>query len=563
MLQEASGHGIPFMVLRGEGRLHLVQAPTTDMEAVRKAVAVTTIADRSLAVQATEAAERQMEEDAKNASGSRQMMAKVLKAMLLDSQHVVKTDGRATPSVAALMAVSRGQQVLPGRKFVVFFSEGIRRYANTPEWLRDIARAANRAHVTIYAVDSEIGDPEAAIGMISSAAIGSQAMMGNLAANTTDSAGTGSVTDEFTGRMIAGEGGGAAQNLEGICVSTGGAHIYALGGDSRTRTRGIVADFTSYYLASWAPSASDDAGRRRPVRVQSLRKGVVLESRYAARPGDKVTASAVEARLTSALAAPQLPTDLAVHAALLRFGNTPDSLVNSIVVQVPLDQPATGPGAAAPSTGNVSVLAQLKDSTGAVVRKFSEDLPGRRVLGSPQPSSADVVTFRRQFSAPPGDYVLESVAMDASGGKIGAARTNVAIPPVTNGLALGDVVLVRGIDTEGVSAGADPLRYAEGSVVPNLSGRVVKAAGGKITFFFHLHPDPASTDAPTLSAEVRRDDVLAATVPLKLTVDPKRQTIPYVFSLGAASLNPGQYKVTVILTQGGQHVSSSAQFTLE
>jgi hypothetical protein len=153
--------------------------------------------------------------------------------------------------------------------------------------------------------------------------------------------------------------------------------------------------------------------------------------------------------------------------------------------------------------------------------------------------------------------------MDASGGKIGAARSNVAIPPVTSGLALGDVVLVRGIDSEGVSAAADPLRYAEGTVIPNLSGRVLKAAGAKITLFFDLHPDPASTEAPTLSAEVRRDDVLAATVPLKLTVDPKRQTIPYVFSLGAASLEPGRYKVTVILSQGGQHVSNSVQFTLE
>jgi hypothetical protein len=465
--------------------------------------------------------------------------------------------------VAALMAVSRGQQVLPGRKFVVFFSEGIRRYSNTPEWLRDIARAANQAHVTIYAVDSEIGDPESAVGMISSAAIGSLSMMGSLSGSTTDPAGTSSVTDEFTGRMIAGEGGGAAQNLEGICISTGGAHIYALGGDSRARTRGMVADFTSYYLASWTSPASDDASRRRPVRVQSLRKGVVLQSRSAARPGDRVTASAVEGRLTSALAAPQLPAELPLHAALLRFGNTPDSLVNSLVVQVPLDHPASGPEAAAPSTGNVSVLAQLKDPSGAVVRKFSEDISTRRTLGTGQPNSPDVVTFRRQFSAPPGDYVLESVAMDASGGKIGAARSNVAIPPVTSGLALGDVVLVRGIDSEGVSAAADPLRYAEGTVIPNLSGRVLKAAGAKITLFFDLHPDPASTEAPTLSAEVRRDDVLAATVPLKLTVDPKRQTIPYVFSLGAASLEPGRYKVTVILSQGGQHVSNSAQFTLE
>ncbi|MGO9228274.1 MAG: VWA domain-containing protein [Bryobacteraceae bacterium] len=562
LIKEASGHGVLFTVLRGEGRLHLVQGPTTDVEAARQAAAVTTVADRSQAVQATEAAERQMEEDAKSASGSRQMMAKILKAMLLDSQRILKTDGRATPSVAGLLAASRGQEILPGRKFIVFFSEGIRYYANSPEELRNIAQAANRAHVTIYAVDSEIGDPEAAIGMRSSAAMGSETMTGGLATSSTDPAGEGAVASEFAGRIIAGEGGGTPQSLEGICLSTGGAHVYALGGDSRNRTRGIADDLTSYYLASWTSPGTDETSRRRPFRVQSLRKGVVIQSRYVARPGDKVAVSAVEGRLLEALAAPKLAADLPLHAAVLRFGNTPDNLVNSVVVQVPLEHPASGPESAAPSAGDVSVLAQLKDPAGAVVRKFSEDISNRRTLGNPKPASPDMATLRRQFSLPPGDYVLESVAMDAHGGKIGARRDNVSIPAVGKGLALGDVLLVRSIDP-GASEAGDPLRYAEGTVVPNLSGHVSKAAGPKIGFFFDIHADPGSSEAPALSMELRRDDVLAATVPLKLTLDPKRQTIPYMFALGAAGFSPGQYQVTVILTQGGRNVSNSLRFTLD
>jgi VWFA-related protein len=562
LVKEASGHGILFMVLRGEGRLHLVQGPTTDVEAVRKAVDVTTVADRSQAVQATEAAERQMEEDAKSASGSRQMMARILKAMLLDSQHIVKTDGRATPSVAGLLAASRGQEILPGRKFIVFFSEGIRYYADSPEELRNIAQAANRAHVTIYGVDSEIGDPEAAIGLRSSAAMGSETMTGSLSVGSTDAAGTGSVANEFAGRIIAGDGTGIPQSLEGICLSTGGAHVYALGGDSRSRTRGIATDLTSYYLASWISPGTDDASRRHPLRVLSLRKGVVIQSRYAARPGDKVTASLIEGRLIAALASPQLPADLPLNAAVLRFGNTPDNLVNSVVVQVPLERPASGPEAAAPSAGDVSVLAQLKDHSGAVVRTFSEDISSRRTLGNPQQTSPDSITFRRQFSVPPGDYVLESVALDAHGGKIVAQRENVAIPAVAKGLALGDLLLVRSIDPTASEAG-DPLRYAEGTVIPNLSGHVSKAASPKISLFFDLHADPGSSEAPALSMELRRDDVLAATVPLKLTLDPKRQTIPYMFALGTTGLSPGQYKVTVILTQGGQNVSNSVRFTLD
>jgi len=563
LLKQASGHGVLFMVLRGEGRLHLVQAPTADIEAVRKAIAVTTLAERSEVLRVTEAAEQHMEEDAKGASGSRQMMAKIVKAMLLDSQHTVKTDGRSTPSVAALLAVSRGEEILPGRKFIVFFSEGIRHYANSPETLRDIARAANRARVSIYAVDSEIGDPEAAVGLVAGAAVGTAGALGNLTTGTTDAAGTGAVGTEFAGRMIAGEGGRNPQSLEDICFVTGGGHVYALGGDSRSGTRGIATDLTSYYLASWISPGSDDTSRRHSIRVQSLRKGVVIQSRYAARAGDKETVSAVEGRLMEALAAPQLPAALPLNAAVLHFGNTPDNDVNSVVIQVPLDHPAVEPDASGALVGNVSVLAELRDKSGAVVRKFSEDIPRQRTLGNPQQTPQEMVSFRRQFSAPPGEYVLESVAMDAHDGRIGAERDNVTIPPVANGLALGDVLLVRRIDPAGASEGSDPLRCAQGTVVPNLSGHVSKAASPKITVFFDLHADPGSTEAPSLSAELRRDGVLVASVPLKLSTDPKRKTIPYMFTLGTASLEPGQYQTAVILSQGGHKVSNSVSFTLE
>jgi VWFA-related protein len=556
-LKEASGHGLVFTVLRGEGRLHLVLAPTADIEAVRKAVAVTTIADRSEALRVTEAAEQQMEDDARNASGSRQMMAKVLKAMLLDSQRTVKTDARSTPSVAALLAVSRGQQVLPGRKFVVFFSQGISYHTNTPETLRDIAQAANRAHVSIYAVDAEIGDPEVAAALQTSSMIGTEEALGNLTTATTDTPGTGTAADEFTGRIIAGGGGSIPHSLEEICLNTGGAHVYALGADNRSRTRGIADDLTSYYLASWIPPGSGDTNRRRAIRVQVLRKGVVIESRAPVRFGDRETVSAVEGHLIEALAAPKLPAGLPLNAAVLRFGNTPDNDVNSVLVQVP------EPDSPGSSTGTVSVLAQLKDKSGAVVRKFSADIPRRRTLGDQQQSARDLISFRRQFSAPPGEYVLESVAMDADGGRIGAQRDNVVIPPVANGLALGDVLLVRRIDPADASVAADPLRCAEGIVVPNLSGHVSKAASPKISLFFRLHTDACSTEAPALSAELRRDGVLIGSVPLKLTVDPRRPTIPYMFALGAGSLRPGQYQVTVILSQGGQKAPQSVSFSLE
>jgi hypothetical protein len=232
--------------------------------------------------------------------------------------------------------------------------------------------------------------------------------------------------------------------------------------------------------------------------------------------------------------------------------------LNSVVVQVPADHVEMKGDA-----GSVSVLAQLKDQSGAVVKKFSADIPRRISVGSQGQARPDVISFRRQFSAPPGQYVLESVAMDANGGRIGAQRASVVIPPVANGLALGDVLLVRRIDPAGTPDETDPLRCAEGVAIPNLSGRVSRAAGGKIDLLFYLHTDPGSTDSPSLSAELRRGGDLIGALPLKMPADPNRQTIPYLTTLGAGSLRAGRYEMTVILRQGGHRVSQSVSFTLE
>ena len=243
---------------------------------------------------------------------------------------------------------------------------------------------------------------------------------------------------------------------------------------------------------------------------------------------------------------------------MVGYGNTPDNLVSSVVVQVPLDHVEMKG-----DQGSVSVLAQLKDPSGAVVQKFSADVAPRRAIGDREQTPQDMVSFRRQFSAPPGEYVLESAALDSNGGKIGARRANIVIPPVANGLALGDVLLVGRIDPGGSADDGDPLRCALGIVVPNLSGRISKAEGTKIFLFFNLHADPGSTETPSLSAELRRHGDLIGSLPLSLNADPKRKTIPYLTTLGANSLPAGLYEMTVILRQGGHRVARSVSFNLE
>jgi VWFA-related protein len=566
VLAGVAGHGYQFAVFKIEKRLHLLQAPTTDADAVKAAIEAATMAERPDYVKATEAAEKRMTEDIDSAAGPRQATAKMLLAMLQDSQKTAESDAQSTPSVAALTALARGQQEAPGRKAILYFSQGLDWKKQSSETLRSIGDEANRERATFYSFDAEMGDVQAAQALNVATQMGAQQAMGNIPSapgvNNNPADMDPALTTqqfEFAGRLRAGDGTATPQSLPELCASTGGTHVFALT-EGHKGAGEIVTDLNSYYLASWtSPAVANDA-RQRPIGVRSLRKGVQVASRagYFLPRRDPAKMSAFEGRLSEALAAPKLAADLPMHAALLRFGNTADSQVNSVVVEVPLDQVEIKDG-----QSSVAVLAQLKDPSGAVVEKFSADVSPRRPAGAPGQTAPDMVSFRRQFSAPPGDYVLESAAMDANGGKMGARRADVVIPAIENGLALGDVLLVRRIDSGGAAGDADPLRCAEGVVVPNLSGRVFKAAGPKINLFFDLRTDPASKETATLSAELRRHDDLIGTMPLKMPADPQRKTIPYLSTLGVNTLKPGKYEMTIILRQGGQKVSRAVSFTLE
>jgi VWFA-related protein len=569
-LTSAAGRNYRFVVLKVEKRLHLLQAPTRDIDAVKAAIEAATVAKRADYLKVTEAAEKQMTEDIESAAGGRQATAKALLAMLMDSQKTVQTDAKQTASTAALLAVSRGQKDVAGRKAILYFSQGLDWDKTSPETLRDIMQAANRTRASVYSFDAEIGDTAAAQSMMAGAAIASSQAMGGVAAGSAvstrtsgasaEGAGAGSQTNEYAGRLQSGEGAvNSIRSLAGICAATGGVHVAA--GDGKRVAGEIAMNLSSYYLASWiSPSGGDDS-KLRPIAVKALRKGVVLTSRAGYFPlrGSAVeTVSGIETKLLAALAAPDLPAALPINAALLRYGNTPDNDVNSVLVQVPLDQVEMKG-----EQGSVSVLIQLKDQSGAVVRKFSEDVIPRRSVAGAAPSAPDILSFRRQFTAPPGEYVLESVAMDSNGGKIGAQRSNVVIPAVATGLALGDVLLVRRIDPDVASEAADPLRCARGIVVPNLSGHIAKTGSANIDLFFDIHVDPSSTDAPVLSAELRHDDELVGKLPLKLTADSERKTFPYLTTLSSTKLGAGEYEMTVILSQGGQKVTRTVTFSLE
>jgi hypothetical protein len=108
----------------------------------------------------------------------------------------------------------------------------------------------------------------------------------------------------------------------------------------------------------------------------------------------------------------------------------------------------------------------------------------------------------------------------------------------------------------------EPLRYENGRVVPNLSGRISPEAKD-VSLFFMVHPDAQASDSPTLEMEVLRNGQSVGRVPLQLRKSSGIGPIPYLASIRAGSLAAGNYEAIASLTQDGKTSQRSLSFRVD
>jgi VWFA-related protein len=574
-----------FSVLSIAGRLRLFQEFTSDIGAVEKAVGAATervdATKEDLAAQPEKdliaAVQTGMDSSAKHVSAEQRNVDRVMLASLEESQKIVQ-DQHCLPSLAGLLALSRTQRQFAGRKVVIFFEPAPPLDSNARDMLLTIAGAANRSGVSIYIVDANPVNEQAGEGLISSAAIARAAPTVNAAANASIPSGAPGlaqprlpqgmivqIADTLT-QLQLGPLAGFQNPLAELAKNTGGAYFTA-SDRLKKPLQQMIEDMTTYYEASYVPHIQEYDGKFRPVAVQPVRKGLKIHSRagYFAVPPDAGSGiRPFEAPLLKLLNESQLPTDLKFHSTVLRLGDLPTGNENSLVVELPIDGLETrdDPNANLYSL-HVSIVAQIKNKAGAVIEHFSEDVPKHGSLDSKGSAQSELITMQRHFTAEPGQYVLETAVLDRNSYKAGAQRQEFEIPNEAAGPSLGDVTMVQRLDSMPVEMeSTEPMQYGKGKIVPSISGRVPHGAK-QISFFFMVHPDPTSTEQPTLEMEVLKSHEAIAQVPLHLAKTNGPGSIPYLASIQSSSLSSGDYEVIEKLTQGGKTSERGLEFRIE
>jgi hypothetical protein len=176
---------------------------------------------------------------------------------------------------------------------------------------------------------------------------------------------------------------------------------------------------------------------------------------------------------------------------------------------------------------------------------------------------SEAITLQRHFIAGPGQYTLEAAILDRNNDKASAQRMDFEIATPPSGPSLSDLALVR--RTDPISAETDllePLRYENGRVVPDLSGRVPPEAKN-VSLFFMVHSDPQASEEPRLEMEVLRNGESVGHMPLQLRKSSGQAAIPYMASIRASSLAAGNYEAIASLTQDGKTNERSVSFRVE
>ena len=235
----------------------------------------------------------------------------------------IDTSQRGHATLYPLMVLARAQSALDGRKAILLFSEGLQVPSSVEESFRTAISEANRANVSIYAIDARgldtARDLQAAGAALEKASRISQQAVGQSGADPTS-------MDEMLNddRVVASLRSSTQSVLRELAESTGGV-LVANSNDLGKGLDRVGADLASYYEIAYVPQSGEADGRFRKVDVKVARKGVDVTSRsgYFALPAsDGTPLLPYELPLLAAAAATPAPRAFDFQASAFRFHET-------------------------------------------------------------------------------------------------------------------------------------------------------------------------------------------------------------------------------------------------
>ena len=472
-------------------------------------------------------------------------------AMERDQQGYSTTNG--------LFAVIGALGKLPGRKSLVIFSEGLSVPDAVQRLFLGVIDAANRANVSIYAMDAAGLRAESKQAEIRDK-VNQQAQVG---INTGYAAGGGSEPltkgledNEYALRQDPQSG------LGQLAVDTGGVFFDSTN-NLRMGFERIDDDLHNYYLLGYTPSNDVYDGKFRKIDVKVTRPGVVVSARrgyFAVRDVGGAPINSWEAPALGALESKPLPNAFPVRAAALRFPERDRQGLVPIIVEFKTAGITFEPSADRKTyTSDFAVIARFLDQANQVVRKVSQHYEVNGSIDRLESAKQGDVIFYREPELPAGTYTMEAIVYDAPSGKssVRLSTFEVARDPAAK-LRVSSLVIVKRTEKvpEKDRRPENPLLVRDVLIYPNLNEPVSKAAK-EVGFYFAAYP-VAGGPAAESTIELQQNGKPVAQIPMPLGAPDASGRVQQVGRLPVTDLPPGTYDLRAIVKQGSEQIVRSA-----
>ena len=399
---------------------------------------------------------------------------------------------RAAGSLGALNLVIHGARELPGRKAILFVSEGFviseaDRRSPDPRVRSPLDRAidqATRAGVVIYSIDAR--------GLQSGGLLASD----NLKANApgTGSGGNVSSLDETVRGKQAERNEMRRDTQEGMAYlaeQTGGFAVLNsndLGGGLARAAQ----DVRDYYVIGYTPEADTFAAKGKTPQYHKIvvnvkRPGLKIRTRKEFLGVSDEDASAAPLspaqQLVNAAISPFTSTDIAVRATMLPGFSPARGLFVRALLHIDASALSFVKGEDGKSAASADVLGMVFDRDGTEVAHLSTAFSAALTGQAAEDALRDGVAYTLRVPIPrPGPYQVRFAVRDRQSGKFGTAGEFIELPDIPKGtFAISGIVLRSDDDIAPGSADADRVMIS-----PSQAVRVYKP-GARLTYACEIY----------------------------------------------------------------------------
>ena len=499
------------------------------------------------------------------ASGQAMAEQKLLEMQnqMLDQYERLERDQEGFATINSLLAVISPMQNLPGRKTIIFFSEGLKLPPAVQQKFPSVINAANRANVSIYSIDAaglriESNTAEAARELNSIAGAG---MAQQARGSDRGSSGPYMRSLERNEDLLRYD---PRSGLGSLSDQTGGFLIHDTN-DLVSGLRRIDDDMNGYYFLTYVPKNKDYDGRFRRISVKVARSNIEVQSRqgyYAVESAGELPMLDYEAPAIAAARNwnPE-SKQISLRSTALSYPTPGRDGLTLILAEARL---ASFKFASSGENYNTdfSIVAVVRDESDRIIQKVSQHYGLTGNIKDLDAAKKGDVIFYREAQLPPGKYRVQLIAFDAANGGVNVSTTPLEISSNDpNKPRLSSVAVLKKAErlTPDEQRRDQPLHFGELLVYPNLGERI---AAKQLAYFFTAWPPKGMTKPMQMTLEILQNNRPIGKTSGELPPADERGQIKYAGSFAIDKFQAGEYALRVTVSDGQNSVTRSTTFVI-